>query len=362
MAVTRVEQLQADKAYWERLMAAPDTDPEKQKARANLGPWGQGAEFDAYARGQLGIIGQQIGDISGREQIATGQIQGGIKTGKEVLPEGSLGRAAGNTQLGTALGRAQAGTQLNTSLGRASDLQVDLNMIRQGTSSEVADIIARRKANLAGMTGEEQQAQRAIQKEQIDKQTETARRRLSAIQSSQGLRGGTAATQQSQVLQAGVKTRAEFERDLFLSNLQMKREALSAYEQSVGAAEKSATERQYAQAELAKFNVGQRAQTEQFNLAQQLRERQLQEANLNRIAEQERFNLGQQLQERQLQEANLNRALEQERFNLAQVAREKEAQIAIGMGQAQLISGDIASDRANQASVAAANAQSSGGK
>jgi len=231
------------------------------------------------------------------QQTAESRIQTGLELGKEIVKTGSLGRAKTSTEL----------------------QRVDTGTVRQGRSSDIADIIAKRREALGGFTGEEQQAQRDIASEQIGRQTETQRRRLQAIQSQQGVRGGTAASQQLDVLTQGVRSRAEFERDLFLENTRMKREALSAFENSVTGAERNEAERQLAKADLLKFNVGQQA-----------REQQLQ--------------------------------AEQERFNLQQAANEKQAQMGVGFGFASLVAGDTSSDRAVAAQHAATAAAGSGSK
>lgn len=104
-------------------------------------------------------------------------------------------------------------------------------------SADVADILARRREALGGLSSKEQMAQRDIAKQQIDRQTETARRRLASIQASTGLRGGVAAAQQASVLQEGMMQRSQFEKELFLENERLKRDALSAFESSVTAVE-----------------------------------------------------------------------------------------------------------------------------
>lgn len=249
-------------------------------------------------------------------------IQTGVGIGKELI--GDLGRAGAETQVGTGLGRA--------------DVEgISAEALRQGRSSDIADIIARRRAALGGFTGEETEQRRARAGQEIARQTQGQRRQIAALQAAQGVRGATAASQQIGALQQGIQTRAEFERDLFLANEEAKRSALSAFEQSVTSAERSEFERQAAGAELQKFNILQRSQAQQFNLGQELREKELQRQNLQAAAEQERFNLQQQ-------------------------AKERFGQVQTGLGFASLVAGEEASDKALAAQQAAASAAASGGK
>lgn len=225
------------------------------------------------------------------------RLQEGVKLGQELVGAGSLGRA-------------KTGTDLE---------RIDTDAVRQGRSAEVAEIIARRREALSGMSGAESQAQRDIAANQIGRQTETTRRQLQAIQARTGVRGGTASQQQLQAILEGQRSRSEFERDLFLQNEQIKREALNRFESSVTSAEASEAQRQLSRAELLKFNIDQQA-----------RERQLE--------------------------------AEQERFNLQQAAREQAAQLGVGTAFAGLLAGQEASERAAAAQQAAAAARPSGGK
>lgn len=230
-----------------------------------------------------------------RTETTKSRIAEGLKLGKELLPEGKLGRAKSSTELE----------------------RVDTGAIRQGRSQEIADIIARRKQNLSGFTAGEEQAKRDIGAEQIGRQTEGARRQLQAAQARTGVRGGTASAQQLEAILAGTKTRANFERDLFLENVNLRRDALNKLESSVTGAEASEAQRSLARSDLLRFNVNQQAQEQQLKA-------------------------------------------EQERFNLQQAARESFGQIATGTAFASLLAGEAASDKAVAAQIAAAQAQKSG--
>lgn len=237
----------------------------------------------------------EIEEELGRRAKAQGRVQHGMEVGKDLVKSGSLGRAT----TGVSQGR------------------IDENAIDPSRSVDMQDIIARRRENLEGMTKEEMQMSRDVGKEQIDRQTEGQRRRLQMIQAASGVRGGAAAAQQLQLMQGATQTRAEFERDLFMNNLQMKRQALNAFESSVTGAEAAEHQKKLAKLELQKFNIGQASR-----------------------------------------EQELTR--EQERFNLQQAAREQQAQLATGLSIASMSASDEHTQAAIQAQVAAANAKSGG--
>lgn len=276
---------------------------------------------------------------SRRERIR-GDIQAGIGLGKEIIGEGSLGRQTETGQVSTKLGRATT-RDVTEGLGRTT------TQFRQGRSSEIADILARRKENLQGLGRQELQAERDRAGQEISRQSESQRRQLAAIQARTGVRGGTAAAQQLGAISAGAQTRANFERDLFLKNEQIKREALGQFETSVSAAEQSEFGRRAAGAELEKFNLG-----------QQFRERGLQSENISRQLATQQFNLGQEFRTRGLESANVAASIERERFNLQQQAQEKFGQQAVALGFAQLASGEVTAEQASQAQNAAAAASS----
>ena len=161
------------------------------------------------------------------------------------------GRATADLTAGEALGKQFIQTG---SLG-----SIDTRFA-EAPSADMADIIARRRAALTGMSSEEQTLRREQAVGEIDRSTETQRRRLQAIQGASGVRGDSASMQQAQVLMEGGRTRGNFERDLYIQNEQMKREALGAFEGSITLSERNTMERQAANIELDKFNLQQRAQ------------------------------------------------------------------------------------------------------
>lgn len=105
---------------------------------------------------------------------------------------------------------------------------------RLGGDPDIENVLQKRREFAQGLTGEEMAGQRDVATQNINQATQTQSRELRAAQARAGLRGGTAANQQMQVLAQGAQQKAEFERDLMLRN----REAQI---QGVGELEASAT-------------------------------------------------------------------------------------------------------------------------
>jgi hypothetical protein len=112
-----------------------------------------------------------------------------------------------------------------------------LGRLDAGRSTEMTDIIAKKKAGLSGISAEENQALRERGKQGIQRSTQTALRSLRGFQGSRGVRGEGAITQQAGILKSGIQSQANVERDLLLKNIDAKRTALSDYEASVSGAE-----------------------------------------------------------------------------------------------------------------------------
>ena len=218
------------------------------------------------------------------------QLESGIEVGEKLVPTGSLDR------IGDELGRAET-------------------EFKSGRSDDIQSVIEQRRGQLGGFNEDEERIIKARGEETIARGEEMQRRRLSAIQAQAGVRGGTAANQQLQVLLQGQQQRTEFERDLTLENRRLQTESLGAFERSVQAAEQSEFARKQA-------TVG----VEQINLAQELRERELQQ------------------------------------FNLAQASRERFAQLGVGFGLTQFGEASRSADKSIMAQMAAANAFGGKGK
>lgn len=125
-----------------------------------------------------------------------------------------------------------------------------LGRVDASRSSDVADILSRRKAQLEGYTPEEQQAMREQNMASTIANQKAGSRDLARQQARSGVRGALASNQQAQYQMGTQGQLADQERQLFLNNIAAKRDALGGYEQSVGQNEAS---------ELAKqqFNLGQ---------------------------------------------------------------------------------------------------------
>jgi hypothetical protein len=126
-------------------------------------------------------------------------------------------------------GRARGKEIFGTSFGKPSK--------EEERSAEIADILARRKANLGGLSAEENNALREQMLRGINQGTQGNLRQLRGAQAQAGLRGSTAASQQGDVIRGGQQAQAMAERDIFLKNIQERQNALAAYEQSQRAAE-----------------------------------------------------------------------------------------------------------------------------
>jgi VIT1/CCC1 family predicted Fe2+/Mn2+ transporter len=116
--------------------------------------------------------------------------------------------------------------------------------------SDVGDIIARRRAALAGLTGEESNAMREQELAGITQSEATAARQLRGAQAASGVRGGLAGAQQAALIQQAQNKRAELERQLFLENIRQKQAALGAFEGTIGQEAQQARQR-----ELAKLGI-----------------------------------------------------------------------------------------------------------
>ena len=291
----RIQEAQAQIAKMEAQLA----DPTKLQAEATR----LGISAEETRRGaniNIGNLRREIGEIR-KGQAAATQTMANIERGREVaqqfIQEGSLGRLEDSIKTG----RLKEG------------------QFQEGKSEDIADIIARRREALSGLSGEEQRARRDIALQEIGRSEQLQQRQAQSIQAQQGVRGGVAAAQQLQILQEGLMARSQFERDLFLENERVKREALDSFERSVSASEATEMERKAANIQLS-----------QFNIQQQLVQDQL---------ERERV-----------------------QFNMQQAAKERFGQAGTALGFAQLVQSDVAGDKAIAAQQAAAAAASGGGK
>lgn len=125
-----------------------------------------------------------------------------------------------------------------------------LGRIDQNRSQEIADIVARRKANINGFNPEELNALRTNHQVEANQALATALRNQKILQAQSGVRGGLASAQQSQLLKDSNAARIANERELFLKNAEAGRQGLNAYESTINGSRKDELER-------AMFNLAQ---------------------------------------------------------------------------------------------------------
>lgn len=301
------QQLQGDskaaKGTAKEQLVALDSLRNQNQAKIEQLPQGLERQFRESEQARLNQQRSSLMSASQRED----EFAGGLEQGKKIIGDGSLGRVNTNLdRLDTSLGR------VDTSVGRIQEGQFD-----EGNSANVNEVLEMRRKALLGMSTEEANAKRDIALQNIARGEQLQARQLSGAQAQAGLRGASAVAQHQQVMQSAQVNRASFERDLFLANEGIKREALNSFEQSVTQSEQDQFRKKSANIELS-----------QFNLAQQLKERELQQ-----------FNLSQQFNERNLQQANLQQQQAERQldmFNLQQAAKEKFGQVSVAMGSQQL--------------------------
>jgi len=213
----------------------------------------------------------------------------GIRPG---FGEGGFSKPAGSKSIQEVLADIEAGRDLGKDLignldrldpSRAQEI-ADIIAQRQaiaGTagqrSSDVEDIIARRRAALEGFSAPELNVLESRRLEDIGRAEETALRRLKGVQSEQNLRGGLAGAQQSSLLQEGARQRAALGQELFLGNIAERQRALGEFEQTVGGAESGEFQRR--QEALGALEgstgsaLGREREAELFNIGQQQKEK-----------------------------------------------------------------------------------------
>lgn len=137
-----------------------------------------------------------------------------------------------------------------------------LGRLEEGRAAEVADVIARRKANLNGFSSEEQGAMRDNQRS-LDQSTQGQIRQLKGQQAAAGVRGPAALAQQGQLVQQNQQAKADQERQLFVSQIAERRNALDKLEGSTNDARKEELGR-------SQFNIGQKNKEKYGQLSTEL--------------------------------------------------------------------------------------------
>jgi hypothetical protein len=109
-----------------------------------------------------------------------------------------------------------------------------LGRIEQTRSGDISDILAQRKSqSQEGFGAAEFQAAREQRLEGLGRAEQAQLRQLRGLQGAQGIRGGLAAGQTMGLMQKQAQERQSAERDLFLREADLKRQALGEYEQSL---------------------------------------------------------------------------------------------------------------------------------
>jgi hypothetical protein len=132
-----------------------------------------------------------------------------------------------------------------------------LGRIDADRSQEIKDLIARRNSESNGFTDEEQNAFRTKNQVELNQSLAGKMRALKIAQAQSGVRGGLATAQQASALKDANRANVTNERELFLKNIDARRQGLNSYEQSLGSARKDELERQmYNQGQTSKEKYG----------------------------------------------------------------------------------------------------------
>lgn len=198
--------------------------------------------------GKNSVFRKPLGTGSGSVARKLGGVTGGLVGERAPAPSLSIPKA----------NEAEARAALKRDIATGKELfggdfkEGNLGRLSTERSAEMADIIARKKAGLEGFSSEEAQALRERGGQEITRSTQTALRQLRGLQGASGVRGASAVAGQAGILQAGQAAKANVERDLFIQNINQKRQALGDLESSV-----SGQEALSRQAEI--FNIGQKS-------------------------------------------------------------------------------------------------------
>lgn len=192
------------------------------------------------------------GDAEGTDAASIGNLNSERARNAELQKQIDLER-----ELASSSSRARdAAVKQGTEFAKSVIPEGSLGRVDAERSAETTDIIARRRAGLEGLSSENLQAERDVAAENIARAGETSRRSLQSAQAGSGVRGATAGAQVERTLGEAQDQRRQFERDLFLRQAEVKRQALNDFEQSVTGA-------QATQLDAQKFNL-QQAAAEKF--------------------------------------------------------------------------------------------------
>lgn len=150
---------------------------------------------------------------------------------------------------------------------------------RSDAKKEISD---RRRDLSRGLSAQENQAARAQFESQMRRAGASSRSQLAANMASRGLSGGVASGQAQNLENSIADRKVDFERDLMLKNIDMKRQGLGDYENTVGSQEGEAMDQLYNKMNLA-VATGQQAVDQKTALSNMYRN--LETARLNRKRE-----------------------------------------------------------------------------
>jgi hypothetical protein len=230
-----------------------------------------------------GVIAGPVGSAYGAYQGWTGGglIPGG---GGGLIPGGGGGGGGGYDAAAAEKARGEQARKLREELeaarerallkGRARGLELfgEGSLATRGLEerkASFADILDQRRAQMQGLTPEEQSAFEQQALGGISTGTQTAMRQLRGVHGATGLRGGGASAQQAQILREGQKQTAQAQQDIFMKNIAARRQALSDYEQTVQA-EQDRAQRELLGQLTTEFGYGSLAAGESAGVGQQM--------------------------------------------------------------------------------------------
>lgn len=105
--------------------------------------------------------------------------------------------------------------------------------VEAGRAQEIADVLARRQANLQGYTPEEQNAMRAQALGGVQKAQQLAQRQLMGQLGAANLRGGVRGGALGNLAAQGLQQQAQVQQGLFQNQINQRRQALDQYQSAL---------------------------------------------------------------------------------------------------------------------------------
>lgn len=150
------------------------------------------------------------------------QVHGTFDTGQEDF--GGTGRAIDSV---TSQGYKDLLAKIRGGIQESEDLIGKPEYIREDSGFQ--DILARKKDLSYGLNAQEMQGMRDASNMQINRALTTGQRQTAAAQAANGMRGAAATRQMADLNRAASDKKVNFERDLMLNNIALKRAGLSDY-------------------------------------------------------------------------------------------------------------------------------------